>query len=303
MPKLNKKNKKLDCFYNNGMLYRRNPSWSQDADNGRYDALWRTSLGYIAYKDDDLYSSIMLCYKPTQKGNSLYYQPMREKGGYGIENCSRDQVIMSLTALNINNPYWCDNIASALRFRISKRSFMTPDMWLWVKYLAGSKLSAYLYCLINIPILLISASWNFLARRLLGFRDVQQKYYDSGIQLQKRNNFNKFQKILYKTITPPFSYHLTSWMVYCLPDIKLKKALNWILRKGIEKDNLLLQMLNGKKITKKQIDNYQPMIGTFRWQTRLDGSSSMYIKIPDKQERVKANCLDKDILITIYNNG
>ncbi len=292
------------------MMYRLHPSWDHEnkGGDGKHDCLWRTALAYITYGDEELLDGIIECYKPignTETQAMKYYQVCRESTGYGAENVSRDQVIMSLVALDINGPSLIKKeFANKIRFKLSDRSFMTPDMWLWVKYIGGSKITPYIYFIVAFITLSISNTWNWVARKILGYKDRSQKgwndYY-AAYYHEKRKGYNFLQKMIHSSITPSFSYHLTSWMISTLPN-HLKKPLGWLIRLGIEKSNLLLQMITGATVDYDDVMNYRPMVGTFRPQSRLDGSSTMYIKLPTagEEKRIWDNQMDKDIIIKYY---
>lgn len=89
-------------------------------DQGRGDALWRTSLAWIAYPENTaLAYGIALCFKGTR--------PVRHPESTR-KDCSRDQVIMANVALHLND----HEMISDVPYRLSD-AFTMADAWLWYR--------------------------------------------------------------------------------------------------------------------------------------------------------------------------
>ena len=170
------------------MMYEHGWPWSAkegERNVGLGDALWRTSLAYITWKDNDIKEGIIGCFRKVKKNHHFkkeFYQPMRATGRYGEDDVSRDQVTMAFTALKINGDQAeLEELASKTPYRLSRRMKMTPDMWLWVQslYRQNSQFYAHLYCLINLSYLWIGLGVNKIIGKILGLKTIADKDYDS----------------------------------------------------------------------------------------------------------------------------
>jgi len=297
------------------MMYEHGWPWSAkegEKNVGLGDALWRTGLAYITWKDTDIKEGIIGCFRKVKKNHHFkkeFYQPMRATGRYGEDDVSRDQVTMAFTALKINGDQEeLEELASKTPYRLSRRMKMTPDMWLWVQslYRKKPKIYAHFYCLLNLSYLWIGLGLNKIIGKILGLKTIPAKDYDSTYHYNKRNKWNKFQMILFKALYPSYAFHLTSWQIYTLP-LSNTSPLKWLFRKlmlsSVEKENYLCRILLGDyKISKEEIEEVEGREG-FRWQMRYDGSwPSYHNELPQdwKDKHLKWNQLDKDCLITIY---
>jgi len=305
--------------------------WENQNSNHEGDALWRTGLSYIAYKEQVLKEGILGCYRKfTQinKEGKYWYQSMRCTGRYREDDVSRDQNIIALSSLYINGDMdEFNEIVNHLPYRLSRRFIMGPAMWLWLKVLTtGNKLYLVLYSLITMIELIISTlitkSVNVLLKTTKEYTEEELTHVNNstgfwhkrdgkewvwlvedgvsdgkkmyGTYMKKLDD-NKFLKLLDKMKHPAYALHLTGWIVYCLPNGFWKKSLNKLLWWASEKNNLLLKKLVGKDISQQEIDNYNPSYG-FRWSIRFDGTE--YIDLLQGEDAIY-NVIDKDILMAL----
>lgn len=243
---------------NNGKIYRyvEENMMLEKRWKPQENALWRTSLSYIAYGEEILKKGIMSCYRQTSDEKGLYVQGMRYPGRYGEDDFSRDQLTSSLAALKIRNnieelKYIKDNI----RRKISKKFKITIDMLFWMKSLEGNKWYGFLFHLMSIFIVLTGLITNRIAK---------------------------------KWTYPKYAYHLFALQFYTSSKSFLKGLLKRIGWLGLEEDNYFCKTLLGKKITLFEMEDYEPRIG-WKWQDDTDN------RILTKQE-AEYNATDKDIL-------
>ena len=298
------------------MMYEHAWDWRKREDErnlGEGDALWRTGLAYITWKDPEMKEGIIGCFRKVKKNHHFkkeFYQPMRATGRWGEDDVSRDQVTMAFAALKVNGDQEeLTELASKTPWRLSRRMKMTPDMWLWVKalYSKNSKLYANLFCLLNLSYLWIGFLTNKLIGKVLGLKTIPAKDYTSAYHYDKRTYWTKFQVMLAGALYPAYAFHLTSWQVYTLP-LSDKSPLKWLFCKmmltACEKENYLCRLLLGDhNITQEEVDSVESREG-FRWQMRYDGSWPSYHNQKSqewKDKYLKHNQLDKDCLITMYN--
>lgn len=103
---------------------------SGNADEGKGDALWRTSLAFICYPwKQDLYLGVHRCLtRPPRR------HPTLPKG-----ECSRDQILMAIVALEITG-----YLLPEYEYRFCPDVTMR-DVWLWYKGIKGSSICRLLW--------------------------------------------------------------------------------------------------------------------------------------------------------------
>lgn len=315
-------------FVTNNMMLRKNEDWNPDGDYGKGDALWRTSLSYIAYKAPMLKDGILSCFRKFKMINKkkYLYQGSRCFDRYCEDDVSRDQIIMAISALKINGDHdELKEIGKHLPYRLSRRFVMGPTMWLWIKYLVTEKKRYnYLFQIFELIEFLPSVLWNKFLRMVMGWnKEYSQEWYMSidntigfwsvddewiindnwnvnngqrlysNYQYKKKNN--KLFKIIDSMEYPEYALHLTAWMVYCSKNSLLKKILQKLCIWLAEKDNLLIRKLMNDNVTEEEIEKYKPT-RSFRWSSRYNGTS--YTNYLEGDDAIY-NTIDKDILYGI----
>lgn len=318
-------------FIKKNMMLEKNPSWNPDGDNGMGDALWRTSVSYIAYKDNILRDAIISCFRKftmINRKNKYWYQGSRAFDRHCEDDVSRDQTILALTSLKINgDDEVLNEIANHLPYKLSRRFSMGPTLWIWIKAITGKgKFYTYLFGLLELIEFLPSVLWDKFLRKIMGWdKEYSQKWYmdvdysigfwteidgkeewivnddwywvNNGQRLHSRHQHKKKHNKLYKILDameyPEYALHLTAWMVYVSDDTFFKKILQKLGIWLAEKDNLLVRKLLGDEVTQEEIDNFYPM-ECYRWSCRFNGTSySNYVKGDD----AIYNTIDKDVLL------
>lgn len=320
-------------YVEQNMMLEKNEDWNPDGDNGKGDALWRTSISYIAYKNKSLKEGILSCFRKFSMINhtKYWYQGARCFNRHCEDDVSRDQTILALSALKINgDAEELNEIANHLPYRLSRRFVMGPTMWFWIKAITGKgKFYTYMFGLMELIEFLPSVLWDKLLRKIMGWdKEYSQEWYlgvdinmgfwskqngvwvwidkgydwvNNGQRLhsfyQKKKEENKLYKILDAMEYPEYALHLTSWMVYCSEDTFFKKILQKLGIWLAEKDNLLVRTLLGDKVTQEELDNFKPCKG-YRWSSRYNGTSyTNYLKGDDSIY----NITDKDVVLSFYN--
>ena len=284
---------------------------------GEGDALWRTGLAYITWKDPLMKEGILECYRPFGENSHFKkkrYQAMRHTGRIGEDDVSRDQVLMSLAALKVNGDLVeLDEIASKLPYRLSRRFFMTPDMWAWTKTLTCQsdlklKLLTNFCSFIQIIEKGIAFPLNRLIAKICGFKRnaVKNNDYTSRVHYDLKEKWSETQLQISAAYYSGYAFHLTCWEYYTLPkdyNPFLKRVWQKMMLNYCEKENYLCRLLLGDKtVTWEEVENYNPREG-FRWQAYLDGSWPNYNGEKSqewKDKYLKWNQLDKDCLKTIW---
>lgn len=132
--------------------------WMSQNGRGKGDALWRTSMAFMAYSESDcaqlIFNSIKSCFREFTMINKKrkYAQCSRAPQRYREDDVSRDQLIMALAALRIGGmdyppaETFLNDLIPKLSFRISRRFIMTPTLWFWIKGLRNGNFFTYSLC-------------------------------------------------------------------------------------------------------------------------------------------------------------
>ena len=244
-------NGKINFYFKDGMM------WERTHDSG--DNLWRTSLAYIAYGHPALKEGMMNCTRWIDKNHIRFYRSVEQTD----ENVSRDQITMFLVALALRGED-VKKYTKAIKWKLSKRYSLTPDMWLWLKALGGNKIARTLFYLIEIPIVKVYQLWN-----------------------KSNISKNKF---------PAYAVHLLAWQIYALENnSNMKQTIGSAVVKMADKENYLIRLLCCHKVSKEEIEQVKPHTD-FIWQRYRD---DFYLRELTEEE-AEFNTLDVDVLKAIY---
>lgn len=261
-------------------------------DEGKPDALFRTSQAYVAYHKKELLDSLF-SHCVIDDGKRLIRHPL-----HPLDDNSRDQTIMFMFALKFHRhkgdvKFFADN----LKYKLSKRYKMTPTMWLWLKGLKGNQFANFSYQLMELISLTPSLLISWLFRRLAGFKKGKEYPQDNVPHLFTDPKITgKLSYKLYNALEyPGYALHLGSMMIY---SVKRIPVLTWMLNKlficDAEKSNYYIRLLNGDKsaIKEYQESGYKSMWNV-RWSGKLDGRSWEFV-INNYEKRL--NTLDVDLM-------
>jgi len=188
-------------------------------------------------------------------------------------------------------------LSKKLRWKISDRFNFSVDLWLWMKGITGNKFAMFMYYLIAIPVAFFSVMWNKVIYTLGGFgKEVpQDKYvFTSKENLSKRKLF--FRKYIY----PIYAIYQNAFVLYATPDSIGKKILKRIFLWNIDKQNFLLRIMFGGKVSKEEVYSYKSMTGT-RWTAYLnDLNDRSSLQIEKDPLRLEFNVIDVDLLRKMY---
>ena len=253
--------------YDRGMLVNVKP-WS-DRDG---DALWRTAIGFVCYGDFNLNMGLLSCLDPALR---FPYDKNTEPELYqwARDTVSRDQVAMACAALRWGHTNLPDDteLEITIPFFLSKKHWLTPDLWLWLRK------HYKLWTLLIIIQFLIIIPWNKL------WRPIYRKFGTGWAG-----------KLMY----PHYSLFITAFMLAVVPDGKLTDYARKLLRKDVEDSNLVLQMLLGRRPSIFDILAYEAK--SFRWNRRLDEPSDVYE--PESRE-LEYNNIDIDLIYAALKWG
>jgi len=271
--------------------------WKND-DHGESDSLWRSGISYITYGSKDILSGLLSSFRLRSDGK---YQACRCNPQIGEDDVSRDQVILSMVALKIRNRSDLYYIARQLPYKLSKRYNMTPNLWLWLRGITGSKISDYL----NQLFMIFELSINILLNKFIKSQikpieydqtelDYRLEHYGEG-KIRGELLNTKWKRFLWKIEFPGYGLHLSMWMVYVSRNSFLKRILQKLILTDADSNNLLAKILCGETVTDTEIEQYKPM-EEWRWSQRMTDLTRTRL-VPNKN--IGSHSIDKDILITM----
>jgi hypothetical protein len=269
------------------MIYEIIPAWINykydfkgELHPEKHNALHRTSLALIAYKNPELLEGVKNCFRKFDMINypkgKYWYQACRCNPRMWEDDVSRDQIIMALTALYITEKKSAKEIASHLPFKLSRRFNMVPSMYFWVKYIANEK---KLWLNLFSFIFFIEIFFSFIFSFIGIFLNIKQLIY------------------------PYYSLHLSAWQLHIIPENKISKLIKSMLLKILknrdEKNYFTRKLLGDNSIIKDHFSNYTPM-NSFRWEI-YKKHTKRYIRHLTKSEAA-ANTIDKDIINFLFSD-
>lgn len=300
------------------MCLAKNPDWDPNGNCGLGDALWRTGLAYITWKDPSLKQGIMSCFteknieikniftkiygffyklitKKHYKKIKTYLQAHRAPN-YGAENVSRDQITSALCALKLNQDYKELNyILKGLSWKISNKFKLIPEMKWWMNSLNGSIFYGVVFAISSMITMSLGCLWNKILYKWAGVKKVSREHISSD-NYSGENLPKKVEKA-YDYHYPAYAFHLFAWQLYTSPDNIFKKLTQKIALRFTEPHNYLLKLLFGDRVKIQDLLTYKPS-KILDWQT--------YVQIPRKEplyflkgDELKYNVLNRDVMIEI----
>ena len=270
----------------NKMLYEIVPSWvNPDYDTDgllhpeKHNALHRTSLALITYKDPDLLEGVKNCFRKFDMINypkdKYWYQACRCNPRMWEDDVSRDQTIMALVSLYIVEKGSAKEIASHLPWKLSRRFNQVPSMWFWVKWIAnGKKINLWLFNLIFLVEILFSFIFSWI-----------------GIGLNIKG-----------LVYPYYALHLSAWQLHIVPKnwmTKITQKILLTLLKNRDSENFFLRKLLGdKSVSKKDFEGYKPM-NSWRWEVYLKWTGRNMRQLTTEES--VANTMDVDIIDYLFD--
>ena len=282
---------------------------NSDCDGGIYDSIERTYMAYYAYGDERFIDGIKSCWTKVYRTNWLsrlifgdyYYQGDRYPDLTNTD-MSRDHTIYGFTAMKMSGMSNDDiyEIASHLRFRIGSSigMLMSPDLWCWLRLISGRKIG-YLYYPLQYIVSFFGSKMNWIVDKTTGLGVEQTQDEFKTITNKDRPKILNFFNGLY---FPNFEVKLIATKLSILPDNWFSRKIKKKTLKMVKKNYVLQLLLDDKNTpTKEDLNNYKSMSGD-RWADFLNPwmhDRDLYIL---DEKWLRANTLDKDYLLKIYEN-
>jgi len=257
-----------------------------DDSDGTGDALGRTMRAYFTYGDPILLRSILYCWFKTSEGYMYYRHPLN------TFPMSRDHYKNSMVAFAMSgNIEKIQELIDNVPIQMSEMARLTLGLRMWSKALVGNKRAARRFYRIEIATMPI-----YYILQAIGFpffnQEVDQK--DWGIEYLQHT---PWKRPIHKIMPQAFAIQQMGWMLKVMPDSFGKRLLTRLYRPLIGKTNYVLKLLFGMKVSREQVEAYQPMVGG-RWSGYLSNRNDRPLEILNPIPKV--NNLDKDLLIKLF---
>lgn len=281
------------------LMLRQNSSSSPSGDYGIGDCIGRTLDAYITYEYEPFIQAVKNCYRyEVDKHGGVFLQAYRHPTlmDEDYNSMSRDHIYNTIILMKLVNDPFLDELASYLKWKISDKFNFSIGLWLWMEGIAGNKLSMFLYYLIDIPLLFGAVLWNKFVYFIGGFgKELPQ---DEFVVIPY-NKISDWKKKWRERVYPMYTINQKAFAMYVSPKSLGKRIFKRICLWGVLKQNFLLRIMFGGKVTEEEVLSYKPMTGG-RWSTYLNDLNDRDVHIVTKPEYLEANVLDVDLLKKMY---
>jgi len=242
-----------------------------NGDSGRGDAIAKTVLAAITYREKDFIDAIEF--------NFAYfladYQwiPQRHPEDPRIEDFSRDHTVWFVIWLRYFLP---EELYQALRIpkQISEKFKQSFDMPFWIRSIArGWWIDKALYWIVCSIMLRFNDWWNRRLRKKAGIISVPYTEF----KCTKEEELSKKELYARKHSVPSYIMDTQAFMIKCLDDGWFKDRLKKRMIPLVEPDNWLVRMLMDDVFTaqeKAEIRAYTGM-DALRWSRRMDKTTDI----------------------------
>ena len=285
-----------------GMMIGQQISWFHDGTFSIGDSIESTCDSYVAYDDKSFIDAIKKCFVYKTESGKTYIQAYRHpsyinKKDY-YNDMSRDHIIYALCAFKYaGDTEFLKELSSKLRWKISEKFHMTPDLWLFLKGIAGNWFAMTGFYLLSSLIIPLYNLYNKIIDFTFNYGPDEPQDTFIKTEREQRSNLENF---IVDAKYPTYAFKQHNMMIYVANKSIGRFILRFICRPLVDKGNLLLCLFSGKKVKKEDIYNYKAMVG-YRWSTSLNRTCTraecFVIKDPKLRE---ANCVDEDIIRTLY---
>ncbi len=280
------------------------PLWKGDEGKER-DSILRTAWAYKAWGDMEFTLATRACvlYLDDGKG-SCKAVPYRHPDNRD-NDMSRDHVIgLLLIERFSNSQHMLDQYDKYFQWRISEKFCFTPDLWAWMKILAGKWWWSPVFYTISYAVMAFYVLWNKLLYRVAPFSPEMHQY---NWQPQSVAKVTPRQFFLRDKLYPAYSLTQFAWQLYVLKRNVFVRGLQWLALQITGKTNYLVRLLLGADdVTEIDVRYYKMMSGG-RFGTVLNESCDRHVEIIkdsdyfSHKEWKAANRLDEDLLKKIWD--
>lgn len=256
-------------FYKDSYGYLLETSRSWGIDDGRGDAVARTVLAAIVYRDDLDFRFVVPQESFPGFLSGADWCPKRHPEDPRTEDFSRDHTVWFVILLRY---FFKMDLHHALRipYRISKKHKQGFHVWLWIRALAKDRWwDNFIHWLLCEVWLFVVRIWDGWLIRRAGITSVHYKDFKKtqDSELSDRERFARNNLMM-----PGYTLDTLAFMVHCLSDGRFKDRLKKRVIPLVERSNWLIRKLMGDDFTaeeKWEIENYTGMTPT-RWNKWLN---------------------------------
>ena len=258
-------------FYvdNYGYMLEKSRSW--DSGDGKGDAVARTVLAAIIYREQKFIDIIRFIFQRFIFQD--IWEPERHIEDPRTEDFSRDHTIWFVIWLC----YFCPvaiKQSMKIPWKISEKFNQSIDMWLWIRAIARKR---WINKLLYWAVASIIMGFNNLRNRWLRNRaDIESVYY-KDFKATPESELNKEELFARKHSAPGYIMDTQAFMIHCLPDGWFKEKLKKRMVPLVERSNYLIRQLMNDEFNWTElsiIKSYSGMDG-FRWSRRLDKTTDI----------------------------
>jgi hypothetical protein len=226
-----------------GCLVETIPVWESDWNNRTEqtaDSLFRMGAWLMANYDEKLegtdepaFASMESCYDTGK---------IKRWPGHDGKDTSRDQVIMLVASFtHCYNDDFAAFVASQIPYRISKRYFCTPSLWLWLKHIQHRNYASLLIFLIVFYLEIIPALlWTVIVAIICGVKPQYNEVEATGNFTPKLQKLPGWKRLLVRSMYPSFALFLTAMQFYSIG--KTSRLLAWYTRWRAPYNNVVRRM-------------------------------------------------------------
>ena len=279
-----------------GMVLRK-PMWGED--HGERDSISRTAAAYKAWGDEKLIYAIRSCFIISLDRRGYYWESYRHPNNKD-DDMSRDHVFAALLAeKHAGNKDTLKEYAKYLRYRISKKFWFTPDLWAWMKMIAGKWWWAPVYYVATYFMLaVVYVPWNKLLYWIAPFSPEKHQFEWDTLSV---NEATPRQAYLRTKLYPAYTLTQLAWQLYVLKGNVFTRGLQRLALSITGRTNYLVRLLLGANDVKEiDIRGYRMMTGD-RFGTTLNEACRRHVEIIKDGKWCEANRLDEDLLKKIWN--
>ena len=289
----------IDTFYyvdEWGML-RRKPLSPEENSIGR-DSISRTTEGYFAWEDIELIYANRSCVLESYDERGYYLKVYRHPNNRD-KDMSRDHIQGLLLGEKLaGNDDMLKHLAKNLRYRISEKHRFTPDLWAWMKILAGKWWWGPVFFIISYFLITCYLLWNKFWLWYGRFSpEVHPKnWYPQWPIKHATESHLRISKGLY----PTYALNGFCWQLYVLKSNVFVRGLRWLTLQMVPRYNFLLKLLLGDKSVREiDVTSYKLMRGG-RFSITLNESCDRYVDIITDPDLIAANRLEEDLLKKLW---
>ncbi len=256
-----------------GFLLETSRPWEYPKLDGRGDAVARTVMAAIVYRDDFI-GAIYKSFKSFIEGGE--WIPVRHPECPRTEDFSRDHTIWFIIFLKYFYP---EDIKCILRipWKISEKHSQL-GMWAWTRVMGKNRWwDRLVYWAVTSIVLRVNNRWNRLLRGMAGIHSV----YWHNFKGTPWDELNRKEKFARKHSAPGYIMDTQAFMIHCLKDGWFKNRLKKRMLPLVEKSNYLVRTLMQDEFgwienfpCVDYMQDYTGMDG-WRWGRRLDKTTGI----------------------------